>query len=117
MARFFSFIVLVCFAVTVVFGSPRPEEDVLSYGVNIYGQQARSEQCDIIQDFENSFSSNLNLLCREKQDSDDDLFNSRDEVFIAQNSMSFNGQSENIQVSRFDEHAEQEVTTPDAPRN
>ncbi len=115
MARFVGFLALACFAVSTVVATPRPEEDVLNYGVSIYGQKVRFNQCDI-QDFEN-FSSKLNLLCREKQDSDDALFNGRDEVFVAENSMSFNGQSENIQVSRFDEHAEQEVTTPDAPRN
>ncbi len=120
MARLFSLLVLVCLAVSAVLANPRPEVEYLSYGVTVNGRLARSDQCPVIfNDDALEATANLNLLCREFQDSDDDVFNAREEVAVAENSMSYNGQSENIQVYRYDAKVQAELTTelPDAPRN
>lgn len=84
----------------------------LNYGVNVFGSLGQSDECPLS---ESNFGENLNLVCRESNDRDDDFFLSRNPVDIAENRMNYNGQFENINVYRYDE-AVVEATTNDAPR-
>ena len=108
-------VVLVCVAVGAVLAHPRPNDDVMTYAVNLNGQQASNGACPIA-----NAMPPLSLLCREENDADWNAFNLQDEpVEVASNSMTYNGQSESILIRQYGSHRRNDTTTPgyDAPRN